>query len=314
MIALFGALANPSIAYLCRRLVEDGAEPFLFDARQYPALFDPRWSWRGGRLEGTLRWGERSVPLDAISAVYVHQVDLALGAPSTRAWDLRRAAGHEAMAALLGALPCLVVNRPDLCWSNRSKPLQQRLVEAHGFRAPRTLVTTSPAEARRFYEELGGRVVYKPLGAQRARVQRVEPGDLARLDDVRVCPTMFQELVPGTDLRVHVVGDELFAARIEGDALDYRYAGHDASGPPMRPVALDPALADRCVALSRGLGMVVSGIDLRETKEGERVCFEVNPAPGFAYYQAITGQPIGEAIMRLLRAGDAERAGRVTRP
>ena len=51
------------------------------------------------------------------------------------------------------------------------------------------------------------------------------------------------------------------------------------------------------------LGLHVAGIDLRRTDDGRWVCFEVNPSPGFTFYQEETGQPIAEAIARLLAAG-----------
>ena len=44
-------------------------------------------------------------------------------------------------------------------------------------------------------------------------------------------------------------------------------------------------------------------MDLRSTPDGAWYCFEVNPSPGFTYYQEETGQPIADAIARLLAAG-----------
>jgi D-alanine-D-alanine ligase-like ATP-grasp enzyme len=49
--------------------------------------------------------------------------------------------------------------------------------------------------------------------------------------------------------------------------------------------------------------LIVAGIDLRHTPAGKWYCFEVNPSPGFTYYQAATHQPIDEAIAQLLVAG-----------
>jgi glutathione synthase/RimK-type ligase-like ATP-grasp enzyme len=66
---------------------------------------------------------------------------------------------------------------------------------------------------------------------------------------------------------------------------------------------LDPSLARQCRKLSRDLGLVVAGLDLRESPDGAWYCFEVNPSPGFSYFQARTGQPIDRAIADVLRAG-----------
>jgi len=48
------------------------------------------------------------------------------------------------------------------------------------------------------------------------------------------------------------------------------------------------------------MGLPVAGIDLRCTPDGIWYCFEVNPSPGFTYFQDETNQPIAEAIARLL--------------
>jgi hypothetical protein len=48
------------------------------------------------------------------------------------------------------------------------------------------------------------------------------------------------------------------------------------------------------------MGLLVSGVDLRRTADECWCCFEVNPSPGFTYYEGHTGQPIAGAIAALL--------------
>jgi glutathione synthase/RimK-type ligase-like ATP-grasp enzyme len=46
-----------------------------------------------------------------------------------------------------------------------------------------------------------------------------------------------------------------------------------------------------------------AGIDLRRRGgDGAWVCFEVNPSPGFSFYESRTGQPIARAVARYLAA------------
>jgi glutathione synthase/RimK-type ligase-like ATP-grasp enzyme len=42
------------------------------------------------------------------------------------------------------------------------------------------------------------------------------------------------------------------------------------------------------------------GIDLKRSPDQEYFCFEVNPSPGYSYYQSNTGQDIASAIVRYL--------------
>jgi glutathione synthase/RimK-type ligase-like ATP-grasp enzyme len=91
-----------------------------------------------------------------------------------------------------------------------------------GFNVPDTLVTTDPRDVRAFCAE-HDQVVYKSTSGVRSIVNLLKASDVSRLDDVRACPTQFQQHIAGIDHRVHVVGGELFAARIESGAIDYRY-------------------------------------------------------------------------------------------
>ena len=106
------------------------------------------------------------------------------------------------------------------------------------------------------------------------------------LEDVRSCPTQFQGRVPGVDVRVHVVGAEIFATRIDGDADDYRYASRQGlPRPRLSATDLPDDVAKRCRLLAARLDLPVAGVDLRVTPEEEWFCFEVNPSPAFLYYE-----------------------------
>jgi len=101
-------------------------------------------------------------------------------------------------------------------------------------------------------------------------------------------------------VRVHVVGTSHFATAVDSDADDYRYASRDGADLALAPFELPPELAGRLVEISRKMGLLVAGIDLRVTEDGEWFCFEVNPSPGFTFYEEATGQPIAAAIADLL--------------
>jgi NAD(P)-dependent dehydrogenase (short-subunit alcohol dehydrogenase family) len=48
----------------------------------------------------------------------------------------------------------------------------------------------------------------------------------------------------------------------------------------------------------------ICGIDLRRRPDGEHVCFEVNPMPGYSYFESETGQAISEALVDYLMHGE----------
>ena len=246
------------------------------------------------------------INLAEVSGVYLRTMDHRL-LPEVQhlAWQdarlLRVERLHDRFHAWTEVTPALVFNRGSAMASNGSKPYQAQLIRAAGFRVPRTLVTNDPVAVREFAAELDGEVIYKSASGARSIVRRLEADDLDRLDAIRWCPTQFQERVLGFDVRVHVVGREVFASKAVADAIDYRYAHHDG-GPPaeLQPYDLPPGWADACIHLAHSLGLPLAGIDLKRTPDGGMVCFEVNPSPGFSYYEETTGQPISRAIVRAL--------------
>jgi len=100
--------------------------------------------------------------------------------------------------------------------------------------------------------------------------------------------------------RNHVVGDDVFACEVLSDADDYRYAERAGGSVEIRDVRLPDDVAERCVAVTHALGLHLSGIDLRHAPDGRWFGFEVNPSPGFTYYEDRTGQPIASAVASLL--------------
>ena len=79
-------------------------------------------------------------------------------------------------------------------------------------------------------------------------------------------------------------------------AADYRYAQATGTTAELSAFELPEELGRRLVALARGMGLEVAGVDLRCTPDGSWVCFEVNPSPGFPWYEDTTGHPIAESI------------------
>jgi glutathione synthase/RimK-type ligase-like ATP-grasp enzyme len=218
----------------------------------------------------------------------------------------------EASMTLLGIVSCapaIVVNRPSAGRSNWSKPFQLRLIAAAGLQVPDTLVTTDPEAALSFLVE-HKRVVYKSISGIRSIVATLTSADAERLHAVAHGPVQFQQWIDGQDVRVHVVGHRWFATAIDSDVDDYRYASRNGTDVTMTPIEIPSELGKSLVALTQRMGLLVSGIDLRVTENGEWFCFEVNPSPGFTFYEAATGQPIADAIADLLESGPKSKQRR----
>ncbi len=288
MILVWGSQTDPPIARMLEALVARGADVCHIDESalatlRYDIVFD-------SPPKGWIESAGRRIAIDDLGGAYIRPADPVVG-------RARNAA--VALLALASSMRGNVVNRPASGRSNASKPYQLGLIASAGFKVPDTLVTTDPGAARAFLGE-HRRIVYKSLSGIRSIVATLDANDDARLDDVRSGPVQFQEYVPGLDVRVHVVGDRLFACSVRSTAADYRYAGAAGATAELSEFDLPEHVGRQLVSLTRAMGLLVAGADLRHTPDGSWVCFEVNPSPGFTWYEDATGHPIAEAIADLL--------------
>jgi glutathione synthase/RimK-type ligase-like ATP-grasp enzyme len=307
MILVCGGLADSVTELVCARLVDCGYPYRLLDLGNYPAGFQIKWHWQGSSPSGYIAGPEWKLDLDELTGVYIRYLGQEGRAPPPNiAPGVVPAMYSEydtGLMVLLEDLPCAVVNRLGGGMSNNSKAYQALLVRQSGLLIPPTLVTNDPQAAHRFYEECQGEVIYKSLSGIRSIVRRLEPEQLARLSLLRHGPAQFQSFIPGENVRVHTVGDQLFATRVRSEAVDYRYASREGRKVEMEPAILPPAIAESCLRLARQLDLLLAGIDLKETPDGDYYCFEVNPSPGFLYYEQYTGQPVSTALADLLQHG-----------
>lgn len=261
-----------------------------------------------GRVAGVLRIDARSFALEEFSAVYTRVMDEQRlpeldGEPPWSPSRRRARMLHDVLGQWCEIASARVVNRARPQGSNFSKPYQAQLIREQGFAIPETLITNDPDLVRAFLSR-HGRVVYKSISGVRSIVKLLGPADLERIEHIRWCPVQFQAYVLGTDVRVHVVGEEVFATAVHSEATDYRYGRRDdLDVADLRAVELPEELAARCVALAAALDLPFAGIDLRIGASGDATCFEVNPSPAFSYYESGTAQPIARALARYLLAG-----------
>lgn len=314
MIVLAGIPSESPLAMVARALDELGVDYRHFNQRRV-AECAIDWTADARGVTGTLQLEGESFDLAEVEAVYLRLMDdsclpeiepLAVDDPVR----LRARAFHEAFTRWCEIAPARVVNRAEPQGSNGSKPYQAQLIARHGLLPPPTLVTTDPAAVRAFRAK-HGRIIYKSISAMRSIVRELENADLDRIGAIGWCPVQFQARLDGLNVRVHVVGNEVFPTAIESTHLDYRYAKRHGGSSELRPAKLPRAIADKCVALTADMGLAFSGIDLLHADDGRWYCFEVNPSPAFSYFQANTGQPIALALARHLAGIDRPARARV---
>ena len=194
------------------------------------------------------------------------------------------------------------MNHPAATYLAESKPYQLSLAAVCGFQVPPTLATN---DAHRIRQSFPQSVVIKALDTVLLHegddclfaYATVHSATELRDDAVAPAPLFAQRVLhPKRDIRVTLVGDDLFAVRIlsrgAGVAGDWRLAPR--ADLEYQDLLLDEGIADCCRQMARRLHLSFAAIDLIETADG--IFFiEVNPTGEWGWLST-AARPIDQAI------------------
>lgn len=212
------------------------------------------------------------------------------------------------LGGILTSLPgCLYVNHPNRIGDAEYKPAGLAAAAAAGFLLPPTLITNMPEDARAFIKE-NGPAIFKPISvplylvdgkAQTVAVGEVAVGDVD--DSVAGTMHLFQKRVDKiADVRVTVIGGQIFSVRIDSGLLDWRT---DYNTHTYTPVAAPPTVERAMRAYLKHFGLVFGAFDFALTESGEWIFIECNPSGQWAWLEPPTGLPMTAALADLLAGG-----------
>lgn len=315
MILLIGEGKDERMSkYILRELQELKHDVIWIDQNSLPVENKICFYPEGGKIKGHINFSNQiNIDIDKFSGIYTRMAYLEPEQNLSEEDDsFLQSERSIAMDIFYEHTDAMIVNPIKSQRSNGSKLYQTWVVQKYGFKTPVCCLTSDPQRAKEFIEEnkqYG--VIYKSASGERSIVSKFKEEDLERLGNLTYCPSLFQRFVPGIDIRIHtLVTGEIFATRIVTHEDDYRY---DDSR-ELEPIEIPEKLKETCVNITRDLGLYLSGIDTRVSPEGDYYCFEVNPSPAFAWYEDQTGQPIAEAVAKMLIKGrDIVQSGMVKR-
>ncbi|MFF0312043.1 MvdC/MvdD family ATP grasp protein [Streptosporangium sp. NPDC004379] len=310
-ILIFTNTMDSHADVVIKKLIGRGHEPVRLNSDHLPdaaaistELGDRNWTG-GFRLSAG-----RAVDLERVRSVWLRRphpygVSAELS-PLERAFAVAEL--EQTMGGLLASLDCYWMSRPGDVRAASWKPEQLRRAAAMGFEVPRTLITTDPEAVRAFHAECGGRTIFKSMAGPSALVSvetdaeavtgpppslempttLLGEAELAALEAVRLAPCLFQEYVDkDRELRVTVIGDEVFAAEIHSQerpetAVDVRRFDVDV---PYRAARLPDETAALCLEFVHSYGLTFGALDLILTPDGRYVFLENNPVGQFFYVE-----------------------------
>jgi hypothetical protein len=235
---------------------------------------------------------DAEVPLSDVDAFYCRLTDSRAQWPPEMA--IRQSGLLLSLRLWLTDSRALVINRPDIDQHNGSKSLHEAQLARLGFSVPDSISSSDISELEDFLR--GGRAVIKACCGMRANTRELLVDRLREYSADRG-PLHLQRLIPGYDIRAHVVGEEIFAVRIDGGAeVDYRIDRQARYSAVTLPGELQALL----VKATRAQGMIFSGWDLKVDADERVWCLESNPMPGYSFYDRHVQGDISKALMRQL--------------
>ncbi|MFF0265224.1 ATP-grasp ribosomal peptide maturase [Kribbella sp. NPDC004536] len=284
-----------------------------FDSSDFPtsltvaANINGRQGWRG-----RLRTPTREVELAAVRSLYFRRPnDFDFAHLEPQAARFAAAQARFGLGGLLADLPgCRYVNHPNAIADAEYKPVQLSTATAVGMRVPPTIITNDPAEARAFAHDVG-RIIYKPLyigvhdlDGEPASIWVREVHEEEMDDSIAGTMHLFQARCDkASDLRVTVIGDEVFCVKIfseDPELLDWRYDYEHLSYSVVEPPA---ELVDGMRAYMKQFNLVFGCFDFAVPRDGTPIFLECNPNGQWGWLEEETGLPMTAALANLLERG-----------
>jgi len=177
------------------------------------------------------------------------------------------------LAGVLHGQGARILNPYSSCLAVQNKIVASRALRSAGIPAPDCWVTGDLRLLRPVVEQRP--ILIKPyLGHRGSGLHLVrDPRELDSLPAPET-PVLVQEYIEGTgeDLKVYVVGDEVFAVRKKFSPASFTESG--------RPCSVTPEIEMIALRCGQALGVGLYGLDIIESKNGPRVV-DVNTFPGY---------------------------------
>ncbi|WP_051258273.1 MvdC/MvdD family ATP grasp protein [Teredinibacter turnerae] len=196
-----------------------------------------------------------------------------------------------------------------------NKPYQLNLAKKIGFDIPELIISNDFGRCKRFISS-HNKCVFKPLKTGLIEEQhdtgkilyttKVDDNFLLNMDSHGAMPLYIQqEIEKECDVRVTVVGDKLFAAKIisqedEISKVDWRRSETMLSHERLN---LPDSLQNKCMTLCQVSRLNFAAIDFVLDKNGVFWFLEINPNGQWAWIESLLDYPISDEIAALLAHG-----------
>lgn len=326
-ILVLTAEGDQSADVVIKKLKAHQAEVVRFDLGDFPARASISYTHQRGKPAVTFTSNSGSYRLDEFHSIWLRKPFPPQASSKIADPQLRKYIRAESQVFLYDCLessdafwlPCTY---RQLMFLEDNRLHMLRTAEQIGFAIPPTLVTNCRKDFLEFYREHKGKVIIKKFrsmylgpedeSGRRPKIFSMYTSPIERFMTrdahlIQYCPVVIQEYVPKeSELRVTVVGDQVFAAEIRSQetySTRHDWRRYDLGNTPHFPYALPDEIAGQCRALLKQFGLSYGAIDMVLTPQNEYVFLEINPGGQYQWIEDLTRLPISQAICDQLLKG-----------
>jgi hypothetical protein len=318
---------NTSTQIVIDNIVKAGGVAVRFDVDRYPLEASLSTSFEKGRWRILLDTGSGIHDLEDVTAVwYRRSYNLGKGLQTVIDPEYLPATIGEVKRTLMGMLEglnCFQLARNSVYRRLDSKEEQLKVAVRNGLLIPDTCISNDPAVVGRFIEEQGGSViskmqssfaVYREAEEHVVFTNAVTTGHLQELDTLRYCPMVFQQQVEKKlELRVTIVGQEVFAFSIDSQRIDNARVDWRKEGANMvhdwQLYQLPGDVKENLLSFMDEYGLNYGAIDLILTPDDQYYFLEVNAAGEFFWLDRLCDHAISRQIAAVLMGAAPRREG-----
>lgn len=250
---------------------------------------------------GYFKIGKDKINFDSIKGIYARIGKISTNKPNRPEFKKTKTA-LEGLSDILNHINCKVVNKPSSMLSNSTKPYHLSYIgmqmNIRGGCVPNTYLTNKPVIVSEIMKNLSHEHILKSMCSVRSKATLMSTHNNSHIKLAKNCPIQLQDFIVGTNIRIHVVGKKVLPVAVKTDGIDYRYANSS-----FHLLTLDKELENACIKLTQDMKLDFAGIDMLYSPKGIYI-LEVNPSPGYSYFELKSGIPISKHLAEYLYEND----------
>ena len=307
--------------YIVNKLNKQKISYFRLNTEDLITAIGINFNFKLGLFQLIVRAKDQIINLNEVKSVYFRRPQLPLLSDFSIS-DAEKQLILKEIAYTLEGLYKILINK---FWISpvfsireaENKIYQLLLAEKLGFTIPNSIITNEKQCAEVFISENKANII-KPIKTgvidEKNNEKVIFTSDfnlnqIGSLNRISYCPTYFQEKIEKkADLRVTVVGNELFAVKIHSQLnleskTDWRKGSEYVS---YEKFDICPEIKKQCIQLTKALNLNFGAIDFIIDQNDNYIFLEINPNGQWAWLEEKLSLPISDHIIKLLVKGNID--------